>query len=363
MWLKFFQKPSFGLDISDYSIEMISLKGTLSNPRLFAMGRTVLKPGVVEDGKILNKEILKKSLRNVIESPRFGKIASNKLIFALPESKTFIHIFDIPEDLKKKEEQDYIKSQASETFPYPSEDLYSDFRVTKTGKVKEVLLVASPKSIVNDYLEIFKSLSLKPLVMGIESESLSRSLIQGLKETVLIADIGARTTNFSIFDKGNLRFSYTIEIAGNAFSQILSDNLKISFEKAEQLKKQDGLNPNVKEGRIFLIIQKEIQAIIQEIRKIEQYFQKKEEETFSKIILTGGSAMLPYLPEYLNVNLQKQVLVGDPWTKVDIAMLQKKKHLEQALEINPILYATCIGSALRGLADAPEKYGINFLTK
>jgi len=53
-----FRKPALGIDISDYSIEVISLEGSMENPRLLAMGRTVLEPGIFEDGKILNKEKL-----------------------------------------------------------------------------------------------------------------------------------------------------------------------------------------------------------------------------------------------------------------------------------------------------------------
>lgn len=362
MFLRFFKKPAFGLDISDYSIELISLGGSLKVPRLFAMGRSVLEPGTVEDGKILNKEILKRHLKYLIESPKFGKLKTNTVIFALPESKIFIHTFELPKDLKKREELEHIKSQAAQTFPYPLKELYLDFKTVKIDKVKEVLLVAAPKNIVGDYLEIFKGSKLQPSVVGIESESLGWSLIQDQKETVLIADIGARTTNFSIFDEKGLRFSYTIEVAGNRFTKSLIENLKISFDEAENFKKEIGLNPKVKEGRIFLILQREAQAIIQEIRKIEKYFQKKENKKLKKIILAGGTAMLPYLSEYLSVNLQKQVSVGDPWVKINIDILKKKEYFKEALEINPILYATCIGSALRALDKNPERAGINFLT-
>ena len=48
----FFQKKAFGLDISDYSIEIISLGGSIERPKLLAMGRTILEPGIVENGKI-----------------------------------------------------------------------------------------------------------------------------------------------------------------------------------------------------------------------------------------------------------------------------------------------------------------------
>jgi len=355
----FFKTPPFGLDISDNSVEMISLKGSFKNPRFFAMGRRVLKPGIVEDAKILNKEVLKKILLGLIKFPEFGKIRTNKFIFSLPESKTFTLIFKLPKDLTKKKELDFIKSKVNQNLPFKAEDLYLDFRIN----TKEVFLVAAAKKIVNDYLEFFKSLGFYPLAIETESESFGRSLIQDSDGAVLIVDIGARTTNFSIFDAKKLRFSSSFEIAGNKFTECLIDGLKISLNEAERLKKRNGLSPKAKKGRVFLILQKEIQAIVLEIRDIEKYFQKKENKEIKKIILTGGSAMLPILPRYLEENLAKPVIIGEPWTKINIDVLRKKQYVKKALNVNPILYTICIGSALRGLMKDSKQAGINLIKK
>jgi len=352
----FFKKPAFGLDISDYSIEVISLERSIENPRLLAIGRTILEPGIFEDGKILGKEELKKNLKNLIENPKFGKIKTNKIIFALPESKSYIHIFDLPKDFKKGEVLELVKSQAAQTFPYPLADLYFDFRISDS----EVLLIAAPKKIIDDYLGVFKDLNLIPIALEIESLSLARALIENSKP-VLIADIGARTTNLSVFAKGQLRLSFSLLIAGNRFSQALSEKLDIPQKAAESLKKEIGLDPKYQEGRVFLILQKEIQRIIEEINKIEGYFREKTGQSIEKIILAGGSAALPRLPEYLAENLEKPVEIADPWVKINIDILKKKEYFEKALEVNPILYSTVIGAALRGLSKDPQTAGINLL--
>ena len=71
--------------------------------------------------------------------------------------------------------------------------------------------------------------------------------------------------------------------------------------------------------------------------------------------------MLPHLPEYLSDNLEKEVTIGDPWQKINIDILKKKKYFKKALQVNPVLYSTVIGSALRGLAKNSQKAGINLL--
>lgn len=346
----------FGLDISDYSIEAVLLKKKAEKPTLSAVGRTKIGSGIVEDGKILNKKDLISTLKNLTSNLQFGEIKTNKLIFSLPESKSFVHTFELPNNLAKNEIEELVQSQTAQTFPYPLTDLYLDFQIENN----EVLLVASPKDIVDDYLELFEILKLQPIALEIESMSLARSLIREEKETVLIADIGARTTNFSLFDRKRLRLSISIPVAGNKFTQAISKELKIPFEKAENLKKEAGLNPEIKEGRIFLILQKEIQEIIKEMRKIDKYFQEKEKKPIEKIILAGGSAILPSLSEYLSANLEKRVEIPAPLTKINIDIV-KKEYLKEKLEINPIFYSTVIGLALRGLEKDPKRAGINLI--
>ena len=368
--INFFRKPSlmlnpkiFGVDISDYSIEIIALTGSSQNPQLLAMGSEILKTGIIEDNIILNKEKLKDTLKNLIKNPQFGEIKSNKFIFSLPESRCFVHVFELPQDFKKEEELEFVESEASRTFPFLLSELYFDFIVRTKSNSREVLLVASPKNIINEYLEVFKSLKLQPIAVDIESESLARVLIEKIEknQAVLIVDIGAKVTNFGIFEENGLSESFSNKIGGNKFTQVLSEKLKISLEEAENLKKEIGLNPGRKGGKVFLILQKEIQEIILEIRKIEDYFQKKEGKKITKIILAGGSSQMPRLQKYLTENLEKEVLIGDPWVKINVDILREKEHFKKGLKPDPVLYSTAIGSALRGLAKNPEKIGINLI--
>ncbi len=349
----FFQKP-FGLDISDYSIEIVLLEGKIENPELLAMGRTKIATGTLENSKILNKEDLIKSLQNLISNPQFGEIKTKKLIFSLPESKSFIHTFGLPKDLKKAEISEFLESQATQTFPFTLNELYFDFQI----KNDEVLLIATQKEIVNDYLEIFKICRLQPIALENESMSLARALIEEKEKVILIVDIGANMTSLALFDEKGLRLSFSMEIAGNKFTEAISEKLKIALKEAEDIKKKIGLNSKIKGEKVVPILEKEVLEIIEEIKRIEGYFEQKTGKKIEKIILTGGSALLPYLPDYLSENLEKEVVVGDPWAKIDIDISKEKEYFKES---DSILYSTAIGLALRGLAKNPKKAGINLI--
>jgi type IV pilus assembly protein PilM len=350
----FFSKP-FGLNISDFSIELVSLSGNVKEPKLFVLGRRKLPPGVIRDGRVINKEKLKYFLREIISKPEFGKLKTKKFIFSISETQSFIHSCK-RSDLGKNISE-FVKKIARENFPFSLEEIFLDFEI----EGEEVLVAALLKDVVKDYLEVFSECKIFPLVLEPESLSVGRTLIRGEKVT-LICDIGSKWSHLSLFDKKKLKLSVSVEVAGNSFTLAISENLKIPFEEAERLKKEIGLNPREKEGRIFLILQREIQKLIDQIKEIENYYFKTTSEKIEKIILTGGSASLPYLKEYLKENLVKEILIGDPWEKINIDLLKKKEHLKKALRINPYLYSAALGSALRGIEKNPQK-GINLIKK
>lgn len=352
-----FSKPAFGLDISDSSIEIVSLGGSFNKPRLLAMGRRVLEPGVFINGKIMGKEGLKKSLKELLENLKFGKLGTRQIISSLPESKSYLHIFEKPADLSKSEIPDYVQLKMKENFPYSPNELYADFLV----QGNKIILAASPKKIVDDYSEVFRDCGLDPLALEVESLSLGRSLLLGQAGNILVVDLGARTAGFSLFESGELRFSFSLAGMGDAFTQVLSEKLGLTWNAAENLKKDVGLDAEFQEGKVFLVLQKELQPLVDQIGKVSQFFQDRTGEKPEKIILAGGSSSLPNLPEYLSENLGLPVEIGDPWVKINIDLLRRKEYLGEALEVNPILYATVMGTALRGLEKNPEKSGLNLL--
>ena len=347
--LEFILHPSkpFGLDFSDYSIELVSLEGLLENPKISAIGRKVLNSGIVENGKILNKESFKMALEDLISHPQFGKIKTKKIIFSLPESKSFFHIFEFPKGLKENEIENFAKSQAGQIFPFSLEEIYFDYQI----KENSIHLAAMPKETVNGYLEIFKILKLSPIVL--ETESMAWQRLFGEKEkTILICDLGAKTTNLVLFEEGELKLSFSIEVGGERFTRAISDKLNIPLKKAEEIKKRVGLNPELEGGKIFFVLQKEVMEIVEEIKKIESYFEQRTGKEIEKIILIGGSALLPYLKEYLSENLEREVFLSNPFQKIG---------LKEKLKTEPIFYSTALGLALRGLEKNPKMAGINLI--
>jgi len=350
-----FGKKSLAIDISDYSVEIISLGGSVNQPKLLAMGSAVIKPWIFEAGQIAKKEEFKKLLKELVRKPQFGRVNSDRVTLAVPEAESFVFFRNLPLEQNVKVEE-FARLELAKNVPYPIEELYFDYQVFG----KEVFIVGSPKAIINNYLEAIRSIGFKPVAVEVESISLGRVLINDNQPT-MIADIGARVSNFSIFDDQKLKYSFSLPIAGSNFTKALAQKLDMTEERAEALKVKVGLDPKPEKGRVFLVMQKEMNEITNEVKRIEAFFNEKENKTIAKVILAGGSAALPKIAEYFSGNLEKPVEICDPWDKINIDILKNKESLAKVRSVNPTVYATAIGLALRGLENNPEKSAINLL--
>lgn len=347
----------FGLDISDASIEALELKKSFGRIRLVGYARVELPAGIVEDGIVLKKKELGEVVKKLLRSAKPKAIRSREVILSLPESRVFTYIFKFPANLKIKQIAEVLKFEAPNVLPISPEEVYSDFLILdKVNREQEIFYVAAPKKAVDDLGRVMKDIGLTPLAFDMESTSFARAVGMAGETGSMIIDIGARTTIISVFDQNGIRFTTNIGVAGNAFTEAIAKKLKKKWEEAEELKKTCGLTPKdgpCKGGQIFLIVQAALQPILGEIKSTLKFYEEKSGRKIQKIILCGGSSLLPYLPDYLKENLGLEVEVGKPY------LVARGMKIPKA-EITPLLL-NVFGLALRGTVRAPERAGINLM--
>lgn len=323
MFLSFKKQLIAGIDISDYSIEFLLLG---KNKEILEYSRLELEKGIIENGKILNKEALIEKLKKIL------KRKNVKVIASLPESKTFIHLFELDKNLKPEELEKAVYEQAQKIIPLSPMESYWDFYISDSSHQnrQKVLYAGTFKELVDEYLEVFSMAGIEPVVFDLESASLGRALIpvrdyfsklrqkEGLNESSLIIDMGARTSNISIFNHdGILSLSITIPTGGNDFTKAIA-------------KKE----------------------IIDQIKETVKNYEEQFGENINKVILTGGSSLLPKLDEFFSVNLDKKVFIGDPLRNINSGR-PLAKNMPTAI------FANVVGLALRGIGKYEE--GINLL--
>jgi len=357
----FFKKFPLGLDISDFSIEVLQLKREAGKIVVSAHGRTELEPGIVENGKIVDKKRLKEKLKELLPEKKLNRMKANKVILSLPESRTFLHVFKTFKDnLSDEEAEKIIESHALKTIPLEPDKIYSDYQiVSETDNIQEVLYVAATKEVVNDYIDVLKGVGLEPLVLDAESASLARAFKEeGIPDAaLLIIDIGAEATVLTLFDKGSIKLSSVVPVAGNHFTKEIAEKLKVSLKEAGELERNCGLDDKKGGGRVMFVLQGALNDILNETKGLIGFYEQKEKRMVKKVVLCGGSSLIPKIVSYFSSNLGIETKLGDP----SLICPDLNDIRTESGKLHPVLFSNVVGLALRGLEKDPESSGINLI--
>lgn len=305
-------KDIVGIDISDYSIEAVSLEKKHNGFKVHGYSRVRLSPDIVRDGQIVDSDRLIEAIKVLFKNAQPQSLQPKAVALSIPESKVFSTIVAVPDSIKEKDLPSAISSKASEIIPESPENLLPSFRIVdkKNGFV-EALYAAARKDIVEEYTKLFLSLGLEIEVVTTEAISSYAGLHPDHKKNLtLLLDIGSRTTIATIFDDHSIRDTINIGIAGNDITASLQKKLGISFEEAEERKLQDGMQAGVNDGEMMLIAQGALQPVVDELKKFVNYFEQDSGQKLQQLVLIGGTAQMSGVESYFGSNLNLPVAIG-----------------------------------------------------
>ncbi len=312
-----------GLDIGTKYIKYVALNQHGGGRyELFSVGMSPSPVrGVNSDAKVDHETlavVIKKLLRDGGLKPRLVNVA-------LPEVAVFTRIVSVP-PLSERELASAIKWEAEQYIPLPLAEVEMDFSIVGETKDAEgnkrldVLLVAAPKVVIDRYNKVLELCELEAEAMETEIISASRALLPPTPDkplTVMVMNIGDQTTDFSILKSNVIAFTRSIPTGGGSFTKVISQDLGLPINQAEEFKKTYGLRQDQLEGKVYHALLPIFNVIVEEVKRAITYFQNKfPEEVISSIILAGGSAKLPGMVEALTNSVGLETQIGDPWTRV-----------------------------------------------
>lgn len=306
-----------GLDIGSHSIKLIEIERRKQDARLCAAGSLPTPPKALSS--VAQEDI--EGIAGVVNKLWKDTGAKTKNVnIALPESQVFTRVIEVPE-LSSRELTSAIKWEAEQYIPMPLDQVTVDFTILQTAKdtgtnKMEVLLVASPKTLVEKYVTILEYADLIPVAVETEIIAASRALIRSASSVrnVMIVSLGAQTTDLAIVRNGILAFTRSISAGGEALSRAVAQSFGFEISQAEEFKKTYGLEKDKLEGKIVTAVRPIMDTILAEIKRAVAYYQEKHrEEQLGVIILSGGTARVPGMVVYMAENLGIEVQLANPW--------------------------------------------------
>ncbi|HSX39425.1 MAG TPA: type IV pilus assembly protein PilM [Candidatus Saccharimonadales bacterium] len=342
--------PIIGLDLGRHNFRAIELDKEKGKPVLLKYGNSENPKVNLDNSGKEDIQLYSNALKQFLVESGF---TTSNVVVALPESLVFMRVIKTP-NMNEKDLKNFIQYEAEQYIPLPAKEVNLSHQILDIdpldkGKMN-VQLVAAKKSTLEKYIEIIKGAKLTP--KALEPETLAIARILGDAEdhpsASLILNLGFSSTLIIITYKGYVRFTRTLTFGGEALTKSIQQDLSLDYTQAEEYKKTYGLDSSQADGKIFNVLKPLFDNIILEIKKSRIFFTTQNPNVnINRVILSGGTALMPGLLFYMANNLDLEVELSNPWKNIQLSgKLSTQKDL--LIQQGP-LFATCAGLALKEL--------------
>ncbi len=362
------EKSVLGVDIGSSFIKVVQLRKKSGRAVLETYGELALGPlAGMEVGRMTNLESdkLAEALSEILSE---ANVTTKSAGFSIPLAASLVSFVEMPL-LPDKQLAEMIPIEARKYIPVPIGEVTLDWWIVpKTEVIEEersefkensdsskdkepqkvdVLIAAIHNATLEKYNQVIKKVALDVNFFEIEAFSTIRSTFSREMAPVMIFDMGAGMTKLSIVEKGVVQSIHIVSRGSQEITLNMASSLGISIGKAEAMKREMGLLGITEDGKVVSeIARANLDYVFSEANRVLLNYERKRNKTVGKVILTGGGVLLKgFLPEAAK-NLESQVMLGDPFAKVEAPAF-----LIDVLKDAGPEFAVAIGVALRKLQE------------
>ncbi|HAU38085.1 MAG TPA: hypothetical protein DCX07_10270 [Phycisphaerales bacterium] len=337
-------KSVWGIDIGQCALKALKLREVNGQLQVEAFD-------IIEHPKILSqpdadrKQLIRNSLEQFLAR---NNVAGSAVAVSVPGQSSFTRFVKLP-PVETKRIPDIVRFEAEQQIPFPINDViwrWQTFQDPDSPDI-EVGIFAMKKVDVADMLEHYTDVGVS--VDAVQMAPLSLYNFMTFDEQLatdgatLLADVGADKTDLVVADKARI-WTRTIQIGGNNFTEALVKAFKLSFAKAEKLKRTAATSKYARQ--IFQAMRPVFADLVQEIQRSIGYYTSLHRETrFKRLVGLGNGFRLPGLQKFLEQNLSIPVARIDSYNKLSPSPAVNAPMFTE----NVLSFAVAYGLALQGL--------------
>ncbi|HUX36108.1 MAG TPA: type IV pilus assembly protein PilM [Candidatus Paceibacterota bacterium] len=342
-----------GVDIGTTSIKITEVEQGKKMPRLTNYCMLEDKGSLLRANTAIQASNLKLFENEVVDLLKAAiaeiKPKTMEAVASLPIFSAFTTVLTFPE-MSRSDLERSLSFGFKQYIPMPVSEVAIDWM--KVGEYRdeggnlfqEVLLISVPQEQIKKYQRIFKEAGLHLNALEIESLSLVRSVLGNDPAPAFIIDIGSRSTAVIIAEGGTIRFSGQSDFGGASLTQAISSGLNINPMRAEELKREkgiQGMGPNYELSTIMLPF---LDAIINEVKRVESNYKSQipSSKKIERAVLSGGGSNLAGIERYFETHLGIPAVKAAPLAKFEYPPATEPL----VRELNPFL-SVSLGLVLR----------------
>lgn len=296
-----------------------------------------------------------------------NQLKGDQVAISVPGQSGLARFVKLP-PVEEKKIADIVRFEAKQQIPFPLEEVVWDFQKVGQGIVTdgfaletEIGLFAMKRDMINRFLQHFRDVHVEihlvqmaPLglcnfvtydLLGQDPKPVGGDEDEGEKKPCVVAlDIGTDSSNLVITDGAKIIWQRPIPLGGNHFTRALTKDLKLTFAKAEHVKRNAVKSPDIK--KILGALKPVLNDFVGEVQRSLGYFTNTHRDAqIAYMIGLGNAFRLPGLQKYMQEKLQ-----------LDVRKLGKMERLDGDAVVNApqfteniLSFAVAYGLALQGL--------------
>lgn len=309
-----------GIDIGLSYIKAVQVRNEAGRAILETYGSVATGPYLgLETGQIpqLKVEAVVQALRDLFQA---SNITTKKVILSVQSSSSLIFTISLP-PVSDKQLAQVVPTEITKYIPVPLTEVSFDWWKIPPStshlppdKV-EVLVAAIRKETIRFYQTVLAQAGLEAVSFEIETFGGLRAVFSQELKPVALVDLGASSSRLAISEYGIVRKFHTINRGAEFLTNAISKSLQIPFARAERLKKELGVNgvaDDKEKKSVIELLKTDTQYIIYEVQKALLSYEKEKNTVISKVMLSGGGALLPGIAEAFRKELSIDVQIADP---------------------------------------------------
>lgn len=279
-------------------------------------------------------------------------LSNAHVAISLPGHQSFARFAKLP-PVEPKKVPDIVKFEAVQQIPFPLEEVEWDYQtfVSPDSPDIEVGIFAVTRQRIMDQLSMLNDVGITPDLVTLSPIAAYNALAVDLGFTnetpgTIILDIGTVSTDMIIAEAGRV-WVRTFPIGGHKFTEALVSAFKLSYTKAEKLKREAEQSKHAR--HVFQAMRPVFGDIVQEIQRSIGFYQSVHPDAdLKRLVGLGSTFRLPGLRKYLKQQTGMDVYRLEQFKKISMDGPQAGEF--QAASFN---LATAYGCVLQNFEHAP----------
>ena len=352
----------WGIDIGQCALKALQCRPHEKDPNQIVVESFdyIEYPKILSQPEAEPEELVREALEQFLER---NDLTGDSVAISVAGQSGLARFIKLP-PVESKKIPDIVKYEARQQIPFALEDVVWDYQQLSGGSEEdgfalepEVGLFAMKRDQVARALKPLEDagievdfIQLMPLAIynyvcfdRLEDLQSRPYDPEDPPESTVVISLGTDTTDL-VVTNGYRVWQRNIPIGGNHFTRALSKELKLTFVKAEHLKRNATQADDPK--AVFQAMRPVFSDLLAEIQRSLGYFSSIDKAAkIGNVVVLGNAMKLPGLQRYLSQNLEQEVTPIEEFTHLSAGSTTSQSQFKQ----NTLSFAVAYGLCLQGL--------------